>query len=239
MKAFRILPWLIGVIGLGMLLGAGFLFQHTREFVASAEEAQGEVIDLVRSRKRIGSGMDQSATYKPVVQFSTNDGREVEFTSTTGSNPPAFTRGERVEVLYQPGTPERAKIASFFQLWGMPLIVGGIGAVFALLGLGFVFFRWRRKRRGQYLRQHGMPVEAKLQSVQLDTSYKVGGRSPYRIHAQWQDLTSREIHVFSSDPIWFDPANFLEGEDVTVYIERGNPRRYHVDISFLPQAADA
>lgn len=74
--------------------------------------------------------------------------------------------------------------------------------------------------------------------MDLDTSWKQNGRSPYRIHAQWQDPASRQIYVFRSDAIWYDPSDYIPEGDITVYVERGNPSRYYVDTSFLPPLAD-
>ena len=152
MKATKIVPWVFGLIGLGMLVGACLLFLNTRAFVAGASTAQGQVVDLLRSRS------SDSETYKPVVTFTTADGRQVEFTSSMGSNPPAFRRGEQVTVLYHPQAPEEARIGSFFSLWGLELILGGMGAFFALIGWGILVYQWRRRALGRHLRQHGMPA---------------------------------------------------------------------------------
>ena len=73
--------------GVSLLIGVLMLFSQ-RELLAEGVRAEGEVIRLV--------GSD---TLAPVVRFSAEDGRTVEFVSPMSSNPPAFEVGERVEVL--------------------------------------------------------------------------------------------------------------------------------------------
>jgi len=89
-------------------------------FIERATEATGTVIDMERSRS------SDSSTYYPVVVFEDIRDRELEFRSRSGSNPPSFSRGERVSVFYEPSAPESARINSFFSLWGLPMILGGL-----------------------------------------------------------------------------------------------------------------
>ena len=129
MKAVTIFKYVFAVIGLGMLVGAFYLFNDTRDFLKDALVTEGTVVELVRSRS------SDSTTYRPVVEFKTEDGSLVEFTSGAGSNPPSYSKGETVEVLYQQDSPEQAKINGFFSLWGLTLIVGVMGLIFFSCGI--------------------------------------------------------------------------------------------------------
>lgn len=121
---------LFSLIGLVLLGVALYVTDGTREFVASAAIASGEVIDLIESRDSDGDSI-----YRPRVQFQTPDGRRREFTATVAANPAGFYAGEAVEVLYDPVRPSTARIDTFFQLWFTPLLLGGMGATFTLFGL--------------------------------------------------------------------------------------------------------
>ncbi|WP_443051450.1 DUF3592 domain-containing protein [Streptomyces sp. NBC_00234] len=109
-------------------------------FLANAERAPGTVVSLewrnddngVSRKKR---GNDKPAAY-PVVEFTSADGTPRTFRSSTGSNPPSYEEGERVEVLYRANSPEDARIKGFASLWLLPLIFGGIGLVIAGVGTG-------------------------------------------------------------------------------------------------------
>lgn len=117
-------------------------------FLADAERTQGTVVALEwrndhdgASRKKRGN--DEPAAY-PVVEFASADGTPRTFRSSTGSNPPSYEEGERVEVLYRADSPEDARINGFASLWLLPLIFGGIGLVIAGIGTGFAMARRRR-----------------------------------------------------------------------------------------------
>jgi hypothetical protein len=65
----------------------------------------------------------------------------------------------------------------------------------------------------------------------------VNDRHPFQIVTQWQNPSTSEIHVFESDNIWYDPSEFITNQRITVYIEKENPKKYWVDLSFLPKMA--
>ncbi|MFI5772097.1 DUF3592 domain-containing protein [Streptomyces sp. NPDC051658] len=107
-------------------------------FLTDAERAPGTVVALEwrndhngASRKKRES--DRPVAY-PVVEFTSADGTPRTFRSSTGSNPPSYEQGERVEVLYRSDSPEDARINGFASLWLLPLIFGGIGLVIAGIG---------------------------------------------------------------------------------------------------------
>jgi hypothetical protein len=122
-----------------LLLGVGFLafaipiFVHRRRFVSRAASATGVVTDLKSTELQAGM-----QSYNPVVQFQTHDGRMVEFESDTGGPEESYPPGGQVEVLYDPLNPEKAHIKTSFMLWGIPLLFGGLGAVFLVVGVSWV-----------------------------------------------------------------------------------------------------
>ncbi|WP_206196659.1 DUF3592 domain-containing protein [Zooshikella ganghwensis] len=232
MKVIAVVKYLFLLIGLAMLVGAFFAYQNTQSFVAEAIKADGVVVDMVSSRS------SDSITYRPVIEFKTKEGDLVEFTSSTGSNPPSYSRGETVDVLYQESMPGNAKINSFFSLWGLAVIVGGMGAVFFLIGFLIILFGSLKNRKRKYLLERGMPVKAMFQSVEVNRSVSVNGRHPYQIYAQWKNTVTNELHLFKSENIWFNPSDHISQEEITVFIEKDNPKKYYVDISFLPKLAN-
>lgn len=232
MKKVSIISYIFALVGIGMLAGAIYLFTNTQAFLDKAAVSEGVVIDLALSRS------SDSTTYQPIVEFTTDTGIVTEFVSSSGSNPPSYHRGETVEVLYDRADPYNARINGFFSLWGGATIVGGIGAVFFLIGFGILLVGKLGKRKAEYLKQNGVAVQAKFQSVELNGSVQVNGRSPYRIFAQWINPTTSEMHIFKSENIWFDPTAHIESDELTVLIEKDNPKKHYMDISFLPQIAD-
>jgi hypothetical protein len=113
-------------------------------FLADAQRARGTVVAVEWRNDRTGGyrkpQRDNPMAY-PVVEFTSGDGRQRTFQSSTGSNPPSYEEGERVEVLYHGDSPEDARINGFASLWLLPLIFGGLGLVFAGIGTAVAMVR--------------------------------------------------------------------------------------------------
>jgi hypothetical protein len=128
--------------GVGLLMGliAGGMIVHTQSWLGRTVAVAGRVTELAG-----GGGTGRSArSYYPVVAFTTQDGRKIEFRSNMGSNPPAFSVGEAVRVRYLPDDPDSAGIEAFFSLWFLPLMFGGMGVIFLLVAGGVALATRRR-----------------------------------------------------------------------------------------------
>jgi hypothetical protein len=123
-------------------------------------------------------------------------------------------------------------------LWLGPIIAGGLGTVFGLIGGAMLLGPMLAARQQADLRQRGTRIVTTFQSVEQNTSLNVNGRHPFRVFTQWTNPATSQIHVFESENLWFDPTAHINARDIGVYIERGNPKRYYVDLSFLPQLAE-
>jgi len=231
LKTMNIIKYVFAIIGACMLAGAFALYNHTASFLDRSVTAQGIVVELIRSRS------SDSVSYYPVVQFAAAGGREIEFQARTGSNPPSYSQGEQVTVLYDPSSPEAAKINGFFSLWGAALIVGGIGSVFGLVGGGMLAYGAVKNRTNAHLQKNGVEIHASVQRVEQNTGLTVNGRSPFRIVCQWQHPQTRELHVFRSENLWYDPTDHVNQEKIPVLVDEGNLKKYWVDTSFLPKLA--
>jgi hypothetical protein len=125
------------IVGLAMggsgalLLAIGaFFFMRTRKFLATAQDASGTVVDL-----EVGSGSEGGTVYSPVIEFALPDGRTVRFTDGLATNPPAHDVGEQVQVKFDPTRPEKAKLATSFRLYFVSGLLGGMGALFLVIGV--------------------------------------------------------------------------------------------------------
>lgn len=228
--------WLFAVIGAAMLIGAIAIAVAQQRFRAQAVHAQGVVVEHSYSRSNDSSSSGSGGTYCPVVHFTDADGQQIEFIGSVCSQPPAENVGDTVAVLYRKGDPHDARIDSFLTRWFAAMIVGGIGSVFFIIGLALVVPSLRRRRIAAELQATGVAIQADVVEVARDTSFKLNGRSPWRIHAQWRDPASGKIHLFRSDMLWFDPSEYL-GEQISVLIRPGQPKRYWMDTRLLPELA--
>lgn len=232
MKVIATVKYVFTAVGAAMLAGAFLLYQNTRTFVEDATRTEGTVVELVESRS------SDSTTYRPVVDFTTSTGETIRFTSSSGSNPPSYSVGEKVALFYLADAPQQAKIDGYFSLWGAPTIVGGLGSVFFLIGAGVMLVPMLKRRRDDYLKKHGTPIETVFQRVELNEALSVNGRHPFRIVTQWQNPATSKMHVFESSNLWYDPTEYVKSDRIRVFIEKSNPTKYVVDLSFLPELAN-
>jgi len=82
---------------------------------------------------------------------------------------------------------------------------------------------------------YGNAIQTDFQGVERNTSLKINGKNPWRITSQWLDPASNKLRVFHSENLWFDPTRFTTAKTVTVLLDPKNPKRYHMDVSFLPE----
>jgi hypothetical protein len=124
-------------IGIALLAGGAIYVFIILSFTGRAAHAEGRIVkmDTVRNAAPF---MDQVAgsgvIYYPVVRFKTQDGKAVDFRAASGSQRPTYSVGDKVPVLYDPNNPKDSRINTVWGVWGAPLILLGIGAVFLILG---------------------------------------------------------------------------------------------------------
>jgi hypothetical protein len=98
--------------------------------LVNGQSTSGLVIAMVPDRK--------GHTSTPVVRYSVN-GTDYELTGATYSNPPAYSVGDRVTVLYNPASPDEGAIQSFTEQWVGPFVA-------IILAGFFLSLFWCRQR---------------------------------------------------------------------------------------------
>jgi len=114
-----------------------FLFIRTRIFIGKAQEVKATVIQMVYSRTSSSSG--SGGGYAPVYQFRTLDGQTIVIQDSLSSNPPQFQVGQQIDVLYESGNPQKARINKWMNLYFLPVLLGGMGLIFGGVGIARVF----------------------------------------------------------------------------------------------------
>lgn len=133
---------LIGINLLFLFFIGLFLYYANREYRLDqiGQITTGTVISLEESDSAEGG----CCVYSPIVEF-TVDGQTFTFKGTTASYPPQYEVGEQVEVQYDPGNPDLAKIAGGFG-W---LLWAGLIILFIVLLIGMNVWGGIRIWRGQ------------------------------------------------------------------------------------------
>jgi hypothetical protein len=127
-------------LGGPLLACALVIFIRTELFLYRSASTEGTVIRLVADR-------GQTVDYAPVFAFTTQDGRAMTIQSTAYMSPPEFRVGEKVPILYEKDRPERARIATHWQVHGSEDISALVGLFFAGIGFGSLIYQRRRNGR--------------------------------------------------------------------------------------------
>jgi hypothetical protein len=123
------------------LIAAGF-FVHTSLFVKNALRAPGTVVELTPVESD-----ENGIEYKPVFSFQAIDKQTYTITSNTSTNPPEFSVGDTITVLYEKEDPAKATPDAFWQLWLVPVVLVIIGVCHGVFGLACLYFDRRYRKR--------------------------------------------------------------------------------------------
>lgn len=135
MSAELIIGVVFSLVGLLLAAIAAFVLVRTRTFLGKAQEVKGTVVRLVYSSSSKGGG------YSPVFRFKTIGGQSIEVSDNLRSNPPLFQEGQVVDILYDPENPHNARVKKWFSLYFVPLLLGGMGLIFGVIGVIMLAFQ--------------------------------------------------------------------------------------------------
>ncbi len=226
MKTLWWLPRIFAGVGTTLLLISSWLYTGEHGFVARASRTTGTVVEL-RFRPSSDGG-----SYYPIFKFSDARGETHNVSSQVGSRPASRRVGDVVPVLYDPADPAHARMAGFFQLHVGSFITGLLGLIFGGIGFGWLFLARRSDALAEELRHSGVRIQAKVVGVEERRAITVNNRHPWQITAEAEE-PGRAGQLFRSGHIWQDPRPYVK-ETVQVFVDRNDPSRHHVDLSFLP-----
>ena len=126
------------LVGLTFAVVAAVAGAYTLAFVLRSDHAVGVVVDYssVQNQITVMPRSDQSGIlYYPVIAYTTPAGDEHVFTGPSGRPKPQFRVGQEVSVLVSRIDSGNSRLNTLLGVWGTPIILGGLAAIFFLLGL--------------------------------------------------------------------------------------------------------
>ncbi|TDD67601.1 DUF3592 domain-containing protein [Actinomadura darangshiensis] len=124
--------------GVFVVVGVRTVLGH-RRFLRNAVRVPGTVTALRSERssnQSSYSSTSRSVVYRPILRFTTLDGRIVETASPFAANPAPARVGASLEVLYDPADPTSARHAGTGGSGTFHgLIFAAAGTLFAVIGL--------------------------------------------------------------------------------------------------------
>jgi hypothetical protein len=117
-------------VGIALLVAGGYWTVGVRQFLATAVEVPGRIVDVSSYTDDDGQRMHQA-----VIAFTAQDGSDHEFVSSASTSWSPKV-GSQVKVLYDPAAPGDARQSGFWNIWLGPVIVLGIGGALLIAGIG-------------------------------------------------------------------------------------------------------
>ncbi|HLN20967.1 MAG TPA: DUF3592 domain-containing protein [Bacteroidales bacterium] len=140
--------------------------------------------------------------------------------------------GQTVSLWYLPDDPLQIDFGDTVRYNMRPVLLGGL---FFLFGL-YQFLRFvSADISGKKLMQKGKKIQAEV-SLARDERFRAGDNNPWIINGIWTDPANNNTYRFKSKLYTIDPSPYLNGRlFIDVYIEPGNPSKYFMDTSFMPE----
>ena len=218
-------------MGLFALAVGGWSMWSDRQFAETGVQATGKVVSFEKSRVKRNNNPGYRTMYAPVVEFQDNNGERHSFVGQVGSVSPAYSVGERVNVIFDPWSPDDAIIDDFRSRQKIPLIFLGVGLIVGGIGAVVIYFILRRQRLNAQLRANGILVYAQYVNCERNRRTKVKGQWPYIVSVQGTHPTTGQSTTFESPPIWINLSAVLKGKTVPVRVDPSDPKHYLVDLS--------
>lgn len=219
------------ILGLLFLIIAYFNFIGTKRFLDNSIATTGVVTDIVLNR---GGG---KLNYKTIIAFEDMKGERIEFIPSVSSTKAKYYRGQKVFLVYDPALPHNAELYNYFYLWFATAFFGFFGSL-SFFGALYAFAKkGSNKKLNESLKLNGKRIKTDFQGIERG-GMTVNGKSPYQIIVQWHDPSTSKVYEFKSENLWYDPVYYIKKEEkIDVLIDPNNIKKYHVDISFLPELA--
>ena len=226
-KVEKIIGVVFGVIGLVMLIIGVIIAINRLNFINNAEKVYGTVTDI-----RYGSPDDDSDSGFTEVTY-TYEGEE--YVSRVSARSSTISEGDRIDIYVDRENPRKIEVA-FFGLIAV-YIVGGIGAVFFMIGVAFLLVMGLMGKKKKVLMRDGRKVYAKVTGGSINYCYTVNGRHPFKLECQYTDPYTGAVYLYSSSNTWLDPNIYIGGQ-VAVYVDKEDFSKYYVDLDSLTEAGD-
>ena len=119
---------LIGVIFSGVTI---YLFKSQRDFLKTAIQVNGRVINLQRGGK---------GGKAPVVEYADKDGKTHFYYHNVYSKPSSYSLGEQVNIFYNPTDTEDARLGGDYVVI---IIFGFLGLIFTFVSVVCIKIFWK------------------------------------------------------------------------------------------------
>ncbi|MGN0612885.1 MAG: DUF3592 domain-containing protein [Porcipelethomonas sp.] len=136
--------------------------------------------------------------------------------------------GMITEVYFDPEDPSDVRTGSY----AFEIIFIGIGGLFLIIGGVFLAVYFVLSGKKKRLMQRGEALTGKITDVRINNFVRINNMHPYKADCEVINPFDGERYLYSSGNITENITEYI-GADVTVYVDRNNPKKYYVDIEEL------
>ena len=213
---------IFALIGAGLIMGGAFAISSNEKFKETAIKTQATIVDIDTH-----TDTDGDTSHTVYVEFEVDNNT---YDGVLGYYSSGMYIGGQTDIYYDPLNPNNFKSSSNGFV-GILLI--GMGLVFFLIGAGSIFNSIAKKGRNNRLIETGTRIFVEFDRVELNTSYQVNGRSPYRIVCHGVD---NDYNEYISENLWKNPERFIKDRGInnfSVYVDVENQKKYYMPLDEL------
>jgi len=164
------------------------------------------------------------------VTFNTSDGTEVAATTPKRNY---VSKGDKVKIWYDKADPAKIDFGDTIGYNMRGVLITGL---ISLLCFYFFIKSFLKDSANRKLIKIGMKVSAEYVTVERNEKYRMGDKNPWLIKCRWTENKTNKEFYFTSKDYSFDPSSHLAGKSrIDVYIDPGDPGKYYMDTSFIPE----
>ena len=165
------------------------------------------------------------------IRYTSDDGIVRTYKGNQSSKGRTHHNGDEIKVFYKTADPDRVRISDGVK-FGKKMVF--YISLLLLFNVYSVYQGRKRDKSENIFRTTGRKAEAQILRIDMDKTVAIKGQNPYFLHCSWVDpITGRE-YTHTLRNIWKDPKILLAGRSgIDVYIDRNDPEKYFMDISFL------
>ena len=134
----RILLHFFFIIGAVLIVAGIVITISTLIFLAGAVPTVGQVIDFEKVENAapfLAASPEDSTLFYPRIEYYDQDNRRKQFVASFGGYRRRVQRGDSIDVLFRSTGRAPARIDHWWYIWGRSIILGGLGLLFAFIGI--------------------------------------------------------------------------------------------------------
>jgi len=227
MGAEKLIAIIFGLIGLVLLVVGIIIAVNRISFINNADKVTGIVTDIGYSRVKRGNEVRRSGSTEVTYIYEGE-----EYVKNVSAYSSSIDIGDSIEIYVNRDNPRDIELEPFAFL-GV-YIVGGIGAVFFLIGMITLLVSGIAGKKKKRLMAEGRKVYAEVTGGSVNYNVRINGRHPYKLECRYTDPATGAIYLYSSGNIFIDPDLYV-GRQVAVYVDRTDYSKYIVDMDSLKE----